>query len=183
MKARIKTSDGKPYTTYKDQRGTEIYDNYDLQSNETVPQMIEDAIVNDESKVTIDYPTDGMFNLNGDAGYATAFGEWGKKAYVRGGGYRHPTKEYSVRLTRMRPMEYIERCYNIFKSNGRQMSSIENFIKGRELDYDLSEVFGPLEGNISYPVIDYVDKGQEGLHRAIYAMNKGIDLIPVIVRS
>ena len=186
MKVKLKTIDEKDYTTYMDQRPTEIYDLYDMRNDLPVPDAIQKAEILNESnhgkKVMINYPTVGMFNLNGKHGYTGSDGEKGKKAFLHGGTYAHPEKGYTVRIQMMSPMDYIERCFALFNSNGRQkVDTIEHLIAGREEDYDLDEVFGPLKGELFYCMIDYDHGGQEGLHRAIYALQQNIPEIPVIV--
>ena len=186
MKINIKAKDEKDYTTYTDQRGTEIYDNYDMGEDLPLPDLIKNGEVLQEARrgkqVMINYPTVGMFNLNAKHGYTTDDAEKGKKAFLHGGNYTHPVKEYSVRIEMMSPMDYIERCFAMFNSNGKQrVDTVEHLIAGREEDYDLDEIFGPLKGDIFYPMIDYDYGSQEGLHRVIYALQQNIQTVPVIV--
>lgn len=173
--------------TYKDQDGTEIYDLYDMRHHEQLPLIIEDSEIIDNSdpyrlQVFIDYPTvSGMFSLAGDIGRSYFDAEAGKKAFVRNNIYRHPEKGWSSRITLWHPLTYIEECLLSFQRRGSNVKTVEELIESRVVDYDLEGVFKPLEGQIFYPSIDYRDDSQEGLHRAVYALMKGIDYIPVIV--
>jgi hypothetical protein len=70
----------------------------------------------------------------------------------------------------------------VFSGNEKPVTA-EKLIKMRLKDYDLEEVFSSAQGQIFYPVIDYKDKAQEGLHRAIWFMMSydANEEIPVIV--
>jgi hypothetical protein len=174
--------------TYIDQDNTELYDNYDrFHGDSPVPQMLLDAEVvaqdkYNQIKVFIDYPIEGsIFCLGGDVGRSTVDAEAGKKAFVHKGRYNHPVKDWSSSISYWHPLTYIEECLLLFQRKGATVKTIEELIESRVVDYDLEEVFGPLEGELFYPVIDYIHEDQEGLHRAVYALIKDIDLIPVII--
>jgi hypothetical protein len=171
---------------YKDQSYTEIYDRYDLYSGEPVPTMILNArVLNEKEKygsriVHIDYPDDGYFTLNGRIGNAHNYEEAGKKAFVRGGFYAHPEKGWQCRLVEMDPYDYVDLCAQMFSERfDKAIILPEELIQKRLKDYDLEEVFGM--GGIFPPGIDFFHKGQEGLHRAIYAITVDIPVIPVII--
>lgn len=173
-------------STYVDQKGVEIYDGYDLNSGEPIPVLIQEAIDKGKEKrgvVTIDYPVvNGIWSLNG-IGRTPFDEEAGKKAFVRGGYYEHPAKEWRSQLEFMTPYEYIEACADLFTDRRRDGKIItpEILIEHRLGDYDVVEVFNKHVGNIFYPNIDYKFGGQEGLHRAIFAMMVNQEKIPVIV--
>ena len=169
---------------YKDQRGTEIYDHYDWMEEEPVPEIIANAkVIREDGKtrqVRINYPIyKNTFTLNGGIGYNSAFGEDGKKAFVRGGKYTHPDKGFTVEIVEMAPIEYVESCREMFNSRSKHEQTLEELIDSRT-DYDVTS-FDRVTGNIFPPVIDWKRKDQEGLHRAIYADKKGLNKIPVVV--
>jgi hypothetical protein len=176
--------------TYKDQSFTEIYDGYDLQ-HEPLPEVIGKATVTREQNNTryvyINYQSDGIWNLDGIVGKASWYEEAGKKAFVRGGQYKHPTKGWTSEIVYMTAYDYIEACAKMFSarvfSGNEKPVTAEKLIKMRLKDYDLEEVFSSAQGQIFYPVIDYKDKAQEGLHRAIWFMMSydANEEIPVIV--
>lgn len=172
--------------TYKDQSFTEIYDSYDLKHG-PLPKLIEKATILKEKDnvrfVEIDYKSDGTWNLDGLVGKASWYEEAGKKAFVRGGQYKHPTKGWTSEIVYMTAYAYIEACANIFSSKDGTNITAEKLIKNRLKDYDLEKVFGIDEGQIFYPVLDYNGNGQEGLHRSIwFMMSYGEDEeMPVIV--
>lgn len=175
----------KPYRTYVDQNYTEIYDTYDLRSGNPVPQMILDAEdsgdeLHGKDVVHIDYPViDHTWSLNGSVGRASWYEEVGKKAFIHGGEYVHPEKDYTVRIVMMEPEEYINKCVENFNRFGAEVT-FDHIVEDRMRDYNLDEVFGPSVGHIFYPVLE-INGGQEGLHRAIWAMREGYEEIPVIV--
>lgn len=182
----IKAHDEADHHTYSDQKYYELYDAYDLGENEKVPSMILDMPVLKETAQTIyvkmNYPVVGeIFTLNGEKGAHSSYVEAGKKAFVRGGKYVHPSKGWSSKIVMMPPMVYIEECWIIFRGLGADKRSVEDLIQYKESEYDLDKVFGPLAGDLNYPVLDYKRKAQEGLHRAIYALRRNIKAIPVVV--
>lgn len=76
----------------------------------------------------------------------------------------------------MSPIEYLERCANLFNSTIESMiSSTEN-----HLIYKYAEM---MKNGVKFdmPWLDYVDNGQEGRHRAQAAFLAGIKTIPVLV--
>lgn len=169
---------------YIDQNQSELYDNYDLEANEKTPQMLLDAEVIKEGNRTdvifIDYPTiSGIWSLEGRAGQTAAYEEMGKKAFVRGGRYRHPAKKWESAIIGMSPLDYIKACAELFSERGNV--TVEDLIEERLENYDLDEVFGSLIGDIFYLVLDYTRNTQEGLHRAVWALQNEIDEVPVIV--
>lgn len=169
---------------YIDQSQSELYDNYDLEAKEKTPQMLLDAeIVKEGSRtnlVYIDYPTiSGIWSLEGRAGRTSAYEEMGKKAFVRGGFYKHPIKKWESAIIGMSPLDYIKACAEIFSK--REIVTVEDLIEQRLESYDLDEVFNSLVGDIFYPVLDYTRNTQEGLHRAVWALQNEIDELPVIV--
>ena len=171
--------------TYKDQAMYEVYDYYDLESGEPVPDFILSAEVLKENKyavqVQIDYPViDGIWNLNGSAGSCPAYTEAGKKAFVRDNYYDHPVKGWTSHVVVMSPLDYIEACAELFSRRGQGFTA-EDLIENRLDDYDLDKVFKPLMGDLFYPTIDYNRQGQEGLHRAVWAMMNDIENIPVVI--
>lgn len=167
--------------TYQDQENFELYDAYDLEANEEVPDMIQNADVLREGVVDIDYPVvNGIWSLEGEKGRTSFYGEAGKKAFVRDGYYFHPYKKWSSRIVYMTPLEYIEASADLF-SNADRTITPERLINSRLDDYDLDEVFGPLKGDLFYLVIDERRKTQEGLHRAIWAMMNDDEVVPVII--
>lgn len=181
--------DDQSYTTYWDQNFIEIYNLYDLREEEPVPQAILDAEVieyderADKKKVQLDYKLDDVFTLNsGSLGHSVYYSTMGRKALLRGGNYKHPHGHEGYRIEYMTPESYIKRCYDMFKAKGRINIDLDTFIARREDDYDLDEVFGPAKGNIFAPAIEYKQGGQEGLHRAIWAMRNGIAKLPVIIK-
>ena len=170
--------------TYKDQDYTEIYDLYDLRAEE-LPGLIAGANVMKEynwtRQVYINYPNDGIWNLDGRVGKASFYAEAGKKAFVRGGHYKHPVKNWQSSITYMTAYEYIEACAELFSRNGKRVTP-ESLIENRLKDYDLDLVFGEQQGEIFYPVLDLEGRGQEGLHRAIwYMMSYDEEPMPVII--
>jgi len=187
IKVRVKARDEeKEYYTYVDQDHIEVYDAYDLGAKEPVPKLLLDAHVRKQGKsamyINIDYPTIGqIFNLNGKRGAHFTYVEAGKKAFVRGGKYKHPVKNWRSKIVMMTPMEYITECYNIFNRKGNGPKSIEDLIAHKEREYNLFKVFDPLVGDLNYLVLEYKNNSQEGLHRAIYALRKNIDKVPVVV--
>ena len=170
---------------YKDQQGTEIYDNYDRRHGEgPVPQILLDKTEGDleafgNETVHIEYPFDGIWALDGQIGYATWYAEQGKKAFIHGGFYEHPVKDYTVAIEMMYPGDYIEWCIELFNKHQGTFER-EEIIDRRREEYDAEAIFGPERGNISYPVIE-TNCHQEGLHRAIWALDQGITEIPVII--
>lgn len=167
--------------TYQDQEFYEIYDNYDLESGEEVPEMIQNARVIREGVVDIDYPVvNGIWSLEGEKGRAPFYGEAGKKAFVRNDYYFHPYKKWSSRIVYMTPLEYIEAAADIF-SNADRVITPEILIASRVDDYDLNKVFNPLKGDLFYLVLDERRGTQEGLHRAVWAMMNEDEVVPVIV--
>ena len=186
VKFKIKARDETEQYTYSDQDYIEVYDAYDLGAKEPVPQIILDSNVRKVGRSTkyvdINYPVvSQIFNLNGKKGAHFSYVEAGKKAYVRGGRYSHPVKGWRSKIVMMTPMEYIEECFKIFKRLGSTRLDVEDLIRTKESDYDLFKVFDPLVGDLNYLVLEYRRNAQEGLHRAIYAMRKNIDKVPVIV--
>jgi hypothetical protein len=170
--------------TYTDQEFVEIYDNYDLQESE-VPKMILEAPIIKERNlnrvVRIDYLDNGVWDLNGSIGKAPFYEEAGKKAFVRGGKYKHPVKGWKSQISYMTAYEYIEMCARMFSRRGGSATP-ESIIDQRLKDYDMEKVFGENEGDIFYPVIDFKGKGQEGLHRAVWFMMKyDEEPMPVII--
>jgi hypothetical protein len=166
--------------TYLDQSQVELYDLYDLEANEKTPAMLLSAQVIRKGKwadtIRIEYPViDNTWSLAGQKGQAPAYEEAGKKAFVRGGVYKHPTKGWTSHIIEMSPLEYIEACADMFKV------SAEDLIETRLDDYDLNAVFNPLKGDIFYLAIDYKRNTQEGLHRAIWAMSNSMEEVPVII--
>ena len=167
--------------TYQDQENFELYDVYDLEANEEVPDMIQNADVLREGVVNIDYPViNGIWSLEGEKGRTSFYGEAGKKAFVRDDYYFHPYKKWSSRIVYMTPLEYIEASADLF-SNADRTVSPERLIRSRLDDYDLDEVFEPLKGDLFYLVLDERRKTQEGLHRAIWAMMNDDEVVPVII--
>ena len=170
--------------TYKDQTYTQIYDIYDLRHG-PLPELIEAAEIIREKDgtryVEVDYPNDGIFALNGSVGKASFYEEAGKKAYLHGGLYRHPEKNWSSEIVDMTAYEYIEACAKLFSKRGKLVTP-ESLIKERLKNYDLDEVFGVSQGDIFYPVLDIKGNGQEGLHRAIwFMMSYDEEPMPVII--
>lgn len=169
---------------YQDQDYVEIYDVYDNNNDVPVPDIIKNAEVIDKRDrsaiVKIDYPiVDGMWSLQSNLGSASMYEEWGKKAYIHGGKYVHPEKGFTVEIREMSPYEYLEECVEMFRVINDADISVDQLIQSRRLDYDLEQVFGgPVF--MFYPLIDYRG-GQEGIHRAIYAMDNDIGTMPVIV--
>lgn len=179
--------DKKKVMLYKDQELVELVDLYDIKYESRTPKMILDAEVLYEGKhskvVRIDYPViDGVWTLGGKAGRCFACEEYGKKAFVRNNKYRNREKNYVAEIEFMEPYDYISRCARIFMKRG-SFSSPEEIIESRIDDYDLNAIFDNREGDIFYPVLDYKDNSQEGLHRAIWSLKKyGKKQMPVIVR-
>ena len=178
--------------TYIDQTGVELYDNYDIKYEETPRMLLEATVIRESGSgkvVRINYPiVNGIWNLSGRAGSAPAFEEAGKKAFVRQGrDYKHPTKGWGSLITKMTPTEYIEACADLFSqlrvmyNQDRTKVTVEELIDTRYNDYDLNEVFDPVIGEIFYPMIDYHRNGQEGLHRAIWALMRDEESMPVII--
>lgn len=178
--------------TYTDQSRTELYDVYDIRAERT-PRILETAEVINESPsgktVYIDYPIiNGIWHLDSELGSCPNYMEAGKKAFVRNGTYYHPEKVLWVNIEMMEPYEYIKRCAklftnlrNMYKNDGKIVTP-EELVESRLSDYDLNEVFNKHIGNIFYPVLDIRGRGQEGLHRAIWAlMNYEKEDIPVII--
>ncbi len=171
---------------YSDDRWTELYDLYDWEAGSPVPQTLLDAKVVRESegkrRVDINYKLDSTFSLDGDIGYASGYAEAGKKAFVRDGSYEHPTKGIKSYIRWMKPMDYIMRCRDLFNSfdrGDRVPMTNEDVVESRS-NYDVMW-FDKSKGNIFPPTIDYGNKGQEGLHRALYAEKKGITKMPVVI--
>lgn len=183
MRIKVKAADNER-KTYEDQRMVELYDYYDLEAGEAVPKMLTEARLKKEGKRTVvvglDYQVKNGFSLNGKKGQTSFYEDAGKKAYVRGGYYKHPYKDYEVFIEMMEPIEYIELCAKMFSKRGEHITALE-LVSGREKDYDLEEVFGNSEGDIFYPAINYISNGQEGIHRAMWAMDRGYKEIPVII--
>lgn len=174
------------FYTYADLDYIELYDHYDLVAKEPVPEMLLEAKEvkrgNTTITVDIDYPVvAGIFTLDGKKGAHFSYIEAGKKAFVRNGEYKHPDKGWSSEIVMMSPTEYIEACLKIFKKRGGPRRTVDELIEVKENEYDLFDVFDPLAGNLNYPVLELNKNQQEGLHRAIYAMRKGVKLIPVVV--
>ena len=170
--------------TYIDQNQAELYDIYDFEANEPVPQMLLEAKVIRQGKsvdvIQINYPVvDGTWTLEGRLGRALAYEEIGKKAFVRNGFYEHPVKGWESYIVLMSPLEYIEACAELFSKN--EEVTVEDLIETRIDDYDFEEVFTKGQGQIFYLVIDYKRNTQEGLHRAIWALEKNLETVPVIV--
>lgn len=171
--------------TYQDQENFELYDAYDLEANEEVPDMIKNAEVVREGRRTdvidIDYPVvNGIWSLEGEKGRTSFYGEAGKKAFVRNDYYFHPYKKWSSRIVYMTPLEYIEASAEVFSDAERTITP-ERLIQSRIDDYDLDKVFEPLKGDLFYLVIDGRYKTQEGLHRAVWAMMNDDEVVPVII--
>lgn len=169
---------------YVDQYQSELYDNYDLEAQEKTPQMLLDAEITKEGNRTnvvfIDYPIiNGIWALDGKIGSAPAYEEVGKKAFVRNGLYKHPSKGWESYIIGMTPLEYIEACAEMFSK--RSVITADELIETRVDDYDLDAVFGSHIGDIFYLVIDYRRNTQEGLHRAIWALQNSITEVPVII--
>ena len=168
---------------YKDQNGYEIYDWYDLESKEPVPAMIDDAEIissNDNStKFRIDYPVINCFTLAStyDGVIVT---EQARKAFVRGGYYKHPIKRYLIELTTMDPTTYLARAHSLLKSRGSKLS-FEELIAFKMDGYDLDTKIAPYKGQMFYPYLNYKDQNQEGIHRALWAIKEGYNEIPVII--
>lgn len=187
VKFKIKAHDSEEENyTYMDQDYIELYDAYDLGAKEPVPQIVLDSNVRKVGRSTkyvdVNYPVvSQIFTLDGKKGAHFNYIEAGKKAYVRGGKYKHPVKGWRSKIVMMTPMEYIEECYNIFKRRGSSLNSVDELIDAKEREYDLFKVFDPLAGDLNYLVLEYNKKAQEGLHRAIYALRKNIDKVPVVV--
>lgn len=167
--------------TYQDQENFELYDAYDLEANEEVPEMIQNADVIRGNVVYIDYPVvNGTWSLEGEKGRTSFYGEAGKKAFVRNDYYFHPYKKWSSRIVYMTPLEYIEASAKVFSNLGREINA-EELIEDRFEDYDLESVFEKLRGDLFYLVIDERRNTQEGLHRAIWAMMNEEEVVPVIM--
>lgn len=173
LKVKLKTQDNKEYL-YIDQNEVQLYDEYDLKSGESVPKIIlESKIIKEKDNVRyvkIDYESDGIWNLDGLIGKATWYEEAGKRAFIHGGQYKHPTKGWTSEIVYMTAYEYIEACAGIFSNTSGTNVTAKGLIKNRSKNYNLEEVFGPDQGQIFYPVLDYKGNGQEGLHRSIWFM-------------
>lgn len=171
---------------YKDQLASELYDWYDYDANEPTPEPLLQAKVLreiDEVKtIQMDYPLKGNeFSLNGEIGYLEWYAGYAKKAWIRGGEYRHPKKGFVTYIKYMHPNDYVRRCTALFNKDrpADKKFTMSDVIENREY-YDVM-VFDQHKGNIFPPMINYREGGQEGLHRAMYAEKKGIQLIPVII--
>jgi len=134
---------------YKDQQGTEIYDNYDRRHGEgPVPQILLDKTEGDleafgNETVHIEYPFDGIWALDGQIGYATWYAEQGKKAFIHGGFYEHPVKEYTVTIEWMEPGEYIDWCMELFsKHQSVDIDDYDGVVTERREEYDADAIFG-----------------------------------------
>lgn len=183
---RYKASDSLKERTYLDQDRYELYDLYDLvDSDEKVPEKVASAPIIQENDrrvmVKIDYPVEsGLFTLEGKTGVHINYVEAGRKAFVRGGRYVHPVKGWHSRIVFMSPLEYIEACHRMFQSRGLD-KTLEDLIDYKSSEYDIDSVFESKVGDLNYCVIDYRDMQQEGLHRAIFAMNRNVKSIPVTI--
>lgn len=170
--------------TYSDQFYFELYDYYDLESGEPVPDKIKNLPPMNTSLgtiVKIDYPIiNNIFTLAGRKGLHDKYVEAGKKAFVRNGNYTHPVKNWKSSIEEWSPMKYVEECLKILQYRGAGFKSPEELIEFKSKYYDFN-ILASFAGNLNYPAIDYRDNQQEGLHRAIFAMNEGLNSIPVIV--
>jgi len=172
--------------TYLDQEQVELYDNYDKESEETVPAMLEEARVIRDSKyvkvVDIDYPVvNGTWSLAGKKGRSSYHEDAGKKAFVRNDYYVHPYKGWTSRIVYMTPLEYIQESADIFSRTSDKEVTVDELVKDRISNYDLDAVFGPLKGNLFYLVLDKSRGNQEGLHRAVWAMMNDEEVVPVVI--
>lgn len=78
----------------------------------------------------------------------------------------------------MSPKAYIqEAAYNIFED-----SSVEKVLRGRDAR-DVAKYMTMMEQGVKFhtPYLNFADKEQEGLHRAIAAYMLGLEEIPVII--
>lgn len=170
---------------YKDQNGFELYDHYDQEANEAVPEMILNAPVIRESNdgrsstVRIDYPVVSGFTLASTYDGANVT-ELGRKAFVRGGKYKHPYKGTEVVIEEMSPTKYLIRAHMLLQSVGSKLN-FEEMIEFKLEGYDLNEKISPYEGKMFYPYINYANRNQEGIHRALWAEEKRFSTIPVII--
>src|SRR5690606_8125100 len=172
--------------TFMDQESYQIYDVYDIQNEGVVPEMIEDLEVKksrfDGYIVNIDYDKVNGFTYGSTRlMHGSLWNELQRKAYVRGGKFKSVRRGVTVENVLMSPSEYIERCVKIFNIKGNKDISYESLIEDKKKDYDIVNAFTSHHGNIQAPVIDYKNLEQEGLHRSIYALEKGIEKIPVTV--
>lgn len=79
-------------------------------------------------------------------------------------------------ITEMSPIEYLERCADLFNSTVESMIfSTEN-----HLIYKYVEMMKN-GAKFDLPWLDYVNRGQEGRHRAQAAFLSGIETIPVLI--
>jgi hypothetical protein len=173
--------------TYEDQAYVEIFDSYDYNSGEPVPSTIRNARQMNRGpfgsgdRVFIEYPiVRGLWSLSGKIGNTPFDEEAGKKAFVREGMYKHPTKGWYSGIVMMSPRDYVRATAEMFNARGLNITP-EEVIKRRRVNYDFKAKFSGEHGNLFYPVLDYRTNQQEGLHRVIYAMDLGETRIPVIV--
>lgn len=88
-------------------------------------------------------------------------------------------KAGQAKVVEMSPMEYLERVnYEIFT----QFSLSQN-IAGRSYK-DVNKYAEMMRRGVKFdtPYLDYENEGQEGIHRALAAIQNGYEKIPVIVR-
>jgi len=80
----------------------------------------------------------------------------------------------------MPPSQYIEEAKDLYKFLDYSEEEIENRLKTIRVD-KLDKLFDSQAGNLFLPYLDYKVNDQDGLHRALYAWNKNIEEIPVLV--
>ena len=99
------------------------------------------------------------------------------------GRYDDYVKEGKAVLAEMSPEEYLRRCaYEIFGYDGHE--TFESMVSSRsqkDIDNLIAEIRKGTK--LDAPYLDYRDRGQEGIHRALAAYELGIDKIPVVVRG
>lgn len=86
--------------------------------------------------------------------------------------------EEGIYFTEMSPMEYIEACTHIIPD-----VSANDLMKMRMTDKaSFKHIAEAAEaGTLTIPVLDFKHNKQNGIHRAMWCLTKGIETIPVLV--
>ena len=90
--------------------------------------------------------------------------------------YLETRKGITAFITEMSPIEYLERCADLFDSTVESMI----FSTDNDLIYKYAEM---MKSGVKFhmPWLNYVDAGQEGRHRAQAAFLAGIKTMPVLI--
>lgn len=166
---------------YLDQDRYPIYT--ETKDNPHIPPMVANAKEIGRSRwnentivVDINYPVVGeIFTLEGKKGEHNWYVEVGRGIFVGNEKYLAIGE-----IKMMDPIDYLNACHRMYQKNGSQRT-FEETVNLKTSQYDILEVMRPLEGDLNYPVLDYKSNNQEGFHRCLYAIYRGIRSVPVII--